>query len=246
MRFTLRALVTATLLVLLGACALLPAADEAQPTPVLPGTPVPDAGPGTGRTHVEGSGRLQSEERSVSGFNEVSLSGIGNLILVQGEQEALTIEAEDNLLPLLTSEVQSGRLRLEVRPNSRITANLPITYRLEVTSLSRLEISGTGTVEATMIDTTALAVSISGSASATLSGSAGRQDLEMSGTGRFDGSGLAGRQATVEVSGTGQVLVNVSGRLEAEVSGTAVVRYLGDPEVRSQVSGLGRVERARA
>ena len=50
---------------------------------------------------VRGSGDIETEERDVSGFDEVYLSGIGNLIVTQGEEESLVIEADDKLPSLI-------------------------------------------------------------------------------------------------------------------------------------------------
>jgi hypothetical protein len=61
---------------------------------------------------LPGSGTLKSEKRDVVGFTEVAISGEGELTLSQTGQESLTIEAEDNLLPLLTSTVAHGCLTL--------------------------------------------------------------------------------------------------------------------------------------
>ncbi len=48
---------------------------------------------------------MKTESRDVPGFTRLALGTIGELTLVQGEEESLVIEAEDNILPLITSEV---------------------------------------------------------------------------------------------------------------------------------------------
>lgn len=50
-------------------------------------------------THGTGSGNVANQIKSVQGVNQVSLDGIGTVILHQGNQESLTIEAEDNIIP---------------------------------------------------------------------------------------------------------------------------------------------------
>jgi hypothetical protein len=54
---------------------------------------------------TRGSGQLTTESRPVSGFTKVELSGTGELTIEQTGTESLTISAEDNILPRLTSEV---------------------------------------------------------------------------------------------------------------------------------------------
>lgn len=194
-------------------------------------------------TNVTGSGSVKSEERRVSAFDRVSINGIGELIIEQTGAESLTIEAEDNLLPLLVSEVEGNRLTLGVRPNSSISATRPIVYRLNVKLLREITAEGSVRVAASGLDTAQFALNTSGTVNSVLRGSAGNQSILMSGTGSFDGRNLTGSTAQVDLSGTAQALLNVSKSLDARVSGTAVVRYLGSPQLEQQVSGIGRVEK---
>ena len=84
------------------------------------------AGPGL----TQGSGHVRSESRAVQGFDQVVLTGSGELAITQGCAESLTIEAEDNILPLLRSDVSSGRLTLGGKDNASFSATQPIRYKL--------------------------------------------------------------------------------------------------------------------
>src|SRR5512140_783439 len=55
---------------------------------------------------IKGSGNVTSEDRSVSGFTSISLEGSADVQVVLGESEGLTIEAEDNILPVIETVVQ--------------------------------------------------------------------------------------------------------------------------------------------
>ncbi|HEU4867310.1 MAG TPA: head GIN domain-containing protein [Actinomycetota bacterium] len=193
--------------------------------------------------NVTGSGNLKSEERPVSGFDRVSIQGIGDLQIEQSGEESLTIEAEDNLLPLLVSEVEGGRLKLGIRPNSSISATKPIVYRLKVKTLNGIDGSGSVTIDAVGLDADRLEVGLSGTVKSVLAGRATAQIVTISGAGGFDGRALTGRTAEVEVSGTGRAVVNVSDELRARASGASSIGYLGGPEVDQQTSGVARVEK---
>ena len=41
---------------------------------------------------VRGSGDIESEEREVSGFDEIQFTGIGNLIIEQGDEEETPVD----------------------------------------------------------------------------------------------------------------------------------------------------------
>src|SRR5829696_5427346 len=105
-----------------------------------------------------GSGNVVSESRNVSGFTKIDLSGAGEVTIDQNGTEALTIEAEDNLMPKLTSEVVDGTLRLGEKSNLTINLTKPVKYQVSVKDLSGLMISGSGTVTAANITAPRLAV----------------------------------------------------------------------------------------
>lgn len=240
------AAVTAITGVLLSSCIVFTVGGEQEPperTPTSGPTETPSFGGGS--FSVTGSGRVETEEREVAGFDRIRINGAAQVFIEQAGEESLTIEAEDNLLPLLTSDIDGGRLSLGVRANTTISTTKPIIFRLKVKSVKEVQASGAGRVEATGIDVPELSVGLSGAVSSVFTGTAETQEVRISGTGKFDGRGLEGRRASVTVSGAGEAAVNAAERVTAQVSGTGVVRYLGNPEVDEQTSGLGRVEGAQ-
>src|SRR5437588_11641926 len=63
-------------------------------------------------TTIRGSGNVITTHRDVSGFSEVALLGTGTLTITQTGSEALTIEAEDNIMPKIKTEVTNNRLMI--------------------------------------------------------------------------------------------------------------------------------------
>jgi hypothetical protein len=181
-----------------------------------------------------GSGNVVSESRTVSGFTKIDLSGAGDVIIEQNGTEALTIEAEDNLMPKLTSEVVNGTLRLGEKSNLTIHLTKPVTYRVSMKDVSGLMISGSGTVTAATITAPSLAVDLSGSGKITVGGAVDQQDLAISGSGEYQAKDLQTKIASAEISG--------SDKLDAQLSGSGQLTYYGNPpEVTQEVSGSGRV-----
>jgi hypothetical protein len=189
-----------------------------------------------------GSGNVVSESRPVAGFTKIDLSGRGEVTIDQNGTEALTVEAEDNLMPKVTSEVVDGTLRLGEKSNLTLRQNTPIKYRVSVKEIAGLIISGSGTVTATKITTPHLSVDISGSGTVTLGGSVEAQELAISGSGDYQAKDLPSKTTTAEISGSGDAAVAVSDRLDVEISGSGRLTYYGNPpQVTQQVSGSGRV-----
>ncbi len=198
---------------------------------------------GAGGSVVDGSGNETSESRSVAGFAAVAFGGGGRVVVEQTGAESLTITAEDNVLPFLTSEVRAGRLMLGVRSDTSIRTTKAIVYRVTVKTLSEIELSGSGSVEATRIDADRLTIVSHGSGRLTVAGKTDRQDVTLTGSGSYRGENLDSREGTITISGSGRAIVRVSDRLDAEVSGSGSVEYIGHPVVRRNVSGSGSVRR---
>jgi phage-related protein len=164
------------------------------------------------------------------------------VIIEQNGTEALTIEAEDNLLPKLISEVVDGTLRLGEKSKLTIHLTKPVTYRVSMKDISGLMISGSGTVTAATITAPSLAVDLSGSGKITVGGTVDQQEVAISGSGEYQAKDLQTKIASVEISGSGNGAVTVSDRLDAQLSGSGQLTYFGNPpQVTQDVSGSGRV-----
>ena len=96
---------------------------------------------------VNGSGQVETETRPVSGFTGIDLAGSGEVTIEQGDAESLTIEADDNVLPELTSEVSGSMLTLDTKPGTTVRSLNPIRYRVTVKDLTALSLSGSGSVK---------------------------------------------------------------------------------------------------
>lgn len=190
-----------------------------------------------------GSGNVVSESRNVSGFTKIDLTGAGEVTIDQNGTEALTIEADDNLMPKVTSEVVDGTLRLGERSNL-ISLTKPVKYRVSVKDLTGLMISGSGTVTAAKITSSRLAVDINGSGRVTAGGTVENQDLMISGSGDYQAKDLQTKITTVKISGSGDAAVSVSDSLDIQMSGSGKLTYYGNPpQVTQQISGSGRVSK---
>lgn len=190
-----------------------------------------------------GSGRLGVEDRDVSGFDAVSVGGGARLVLTLGDREALTVEADENLLPLVESEVRNGRLDLGWRAGASISTSRGLRFDVTARQLGAIAASGGARVEATEIDAPALRVDASGGARVHAEGRANRQDVTVSGGGGFDGARLRGAAARVRASGGGWAVVDAAEELDAAADGGGWVEYAGEPRVRQETSGGGWVRR---
>jgi hypothetical protein len=211
----------------------------------------------------------KTEERAVSGFEQVILKDIGEVIITQGERESLLVEAEEDVLPRIQTDVIDGRLVIGIKGDwlNRLSVGIgqistgAIRFHLRARQVTGLEVHGAGNIRAERLDAPSLALKLSGAGSieigglssrdlrvllsgagkVELEGSAEAQEVELSGTGSYQALRLETKRGKVHVSGVGGAAVNVSDELEARISGLGGVQYKGDPRLQTSISGLGRL-----
>jgi hypothetical protein len=211
---------------------------------------------------VRGSGRLASEERQVFGFDRVHFAAVGDLRIEQGGRESLKIEAEDNILPKILTEVEDGRLVIRTERDVSISPTVPVRYTLVVRNLTELELSGSGTITSAplrsaelrvglpgsgdihleQLDAERLHSEISGSGEIELRGAVKTQEVDISGSGDYEAGDLQSDSTGVHISGSGGARVWARESLSAHISGSGNVRYYGSPRVTRSVSGSGDID----
>ncbi len=218
----------------------------------------PFIGPGE-----RGSGNVVTETREVSDFDALEIEYPAHVIVKQGNQESLKIEAEDNLLPNLKTEVRNGTLEIfykrengkHVNPTETVTITIVARDLTDVefnsageliieklkTNALEVSLNGAGNLELNEIEVSELSVSLNGAGSMNASGTADDLDLSINGFGDFKGADLHSKVARVDISGAGSATVWVDDNLNAGISGAGSVNYYGTASVDRQISGVGGV-----
>ena len=207
------------------------------------------------------AGPQTTAQRPVEGVTAVDLQTSGDLTITVGDTPGLTITAGANQMDYLTSEVDGGTLLLDSKAN--MPGSGTITYALVVPSLTSVDISGSGSasgdgvlrgdatvtlsgsgdVNLTGLQVPSVAVGLSGSGKVTLAGTADSQQIDIGGSGAYNGKDLSAGDTGIEVTGSGDASVTVSGSLQVSISGSGNVTYFGSPtQVEQSVSGSGSVK----
>jgi len=214
------------------------------------------------RPTVDGSGNAVTEDRQVGDATAVVLSGIGDLTIVPGDAPALSVTADDNILPLIETETSGRKLTLGSKSHYNLRPKTKITYTLTVPKLEKVSVSGVGNVKAekltadsltvtlsgagnmTLREVTCktLTVTLSGAGNATVAGTADKVTATISGAGDIDAAALKAGSVEVKVSGAGDATVWATDELKARVSGAGGIKYKGSPKVEQKVSGAGSIK----
>ena len=157
---------------------------------------------------IEGSGKIVTEEREISGVTKVDLQTVGNLTIELGDEESLTISADDNIMPYITSDVFNHTLEIGMKPNLSLNPSNSIEYKLVVKDLSSITLSGFGNITADDLLSEDIEIKLSGSGNLTL-GTLRSENalLRVSGFGDINVDKMVVDQPTLEITGSGDIAV---------------------------------------
>lgn len=218
---------------------------------------------GAGAPTLKGSGREASETRAVQGAHALRLESSVDVTFSIGTPEQVVLTGDDNVLPLITSDVDNGTLVIGVRGSFETHLRLRADVRLS--TLDGIEVRGSGDVTAAVAETPAFGVKIKGSGDVAISdmsaatfscriegsgdakpsGRCTTSSVEIKGSGDFLGSALACDEAVVTIAGSGDADIDASKKLDVTIRGSGDVRYAGSPALTQTIQGSGDVTQRR-
>ena len=199
---------------------------------------------------TKGNKNVVKEERTVGTFTGIEVGGAFNIFLTQNDKTSLTIEADENLMEHITTEVSNGVLEIGSR-NIRNATRLNIY--ISTPAIESLEISGAATLKTENalqaeilsidasgasrgnleISATNIEIEASGASQLKLTGYAETQKINASGASEVDAAGLETKITTAEASGASNVTVNASEKVERETSGAGSIKIIGEAKSSS-------------
>lgn len=190
---------------------------------------------------VAGSGVSKTQKRELPSFNSISTEGAFDIQIVCQKPQSLEIKGDDNILPLVSTEVSNNVLH--IRNLRGYSVSKPITLKISVPALDGLSASGAGTIEISGLKNDKFEVDASGAPTIRVSGQTNVIDIDTRGAGKIDTHKLRASRAVVDSKGVSEVEVYAAEQLDVTVSGPSHVVYEGDAIVKQTVHGPGSVEK---
>lgn len=210
---------------------------------------------------VNGNGDVQSQDREVSNFSGIKVSGAYTIYLSQNNECSLRVVADENIQKVIKTEVINDVLYIKNETSIRnakkmelyigfkylrfIKANGAISLKnekeLKFDEL-KIEINGASSAKLELL-ANKLSIDNSGASSIYLKGKANELNIDISGAGSVNALDLKVSEARVDISGVGSGKVYVEDKLRVSISGIGSVKYKGDPTVTSDVSFLGVIKK---
>ena len=203
------------------------------------------------------------EEREVQDFTMINIGGAFNVFLTQGNSHSVVVEAPEDLMDMVITEVRGKELKVYNRRNINNSGRIHVY--IEFRELKELDISGASNVEGETVikaETFELKVSgagntyldlevdrlttdVSGAGNVELNGKAGSHNVKISGAGNFVAYGFKCDKLSIEANGAAHAKVYAVNEIEAYAKGASSITYKGNPEkVMVNSSGAGDIQQA--
>ena len=217
-----------------------------------------------GGKRVKGNGNMETEQRSVSSFDGVVSRGSFDITVISGDVHSVKIEADENLLQYIETDIDGGNLEigtrqgynLRPRRDIRVTVTAPHFNELsshgsgsikgetaiKATEHAKLHLSGSGNIDVN-INAPSVDAEIAGSGNISVAGTAKRFSSTIHGSGDIRAGQMQSEEGKVEIAGSGNVEVFASNKLDIRIMGSGGVKYRGDAQVNTNIAGSGSVSK---
>lgn len=211
---------------------------------------------------VVGNGNLESETRNISRATKIKVLGSMEVILDSGAT-AVRVEADENLLPYIITDVDNNWLELRMKNN--ISYNTKNTMRVYITTptITHLKLSGSGNVSSEKkfwskqpihfdiagsgdidinVNTPKVDADIAGSGNLNITGETRDVDVSIAGSGNYKGIDLKAENANIKIAGSGDAMVFADVKMNARIMGSGNVKYRGNATIDQKILGSGVVK----
>ncbi len=210
----------------------------------------------------------KSEDRKLSAFTEITLKISGNVHLSQGNNQSVSIKADQSTLDKLITEVKDRKLVIRFKTESFFSSSWkpgPIEIFITIPQIDKLSVlgsgsiiakdlieshildltlSGSGDINLADIKTVKISTLLSGSGNITLTGKQTASEFKviLSGSGNVKATDFNANDVNIKVLGSGNCWVTANKNLTARIAGSGNIFYHGNPAIDKNTTGSGQVK----
>ena len=194
-----------------------------------------------GNAQVKGNGNLVSEMRKLSNFKAIEITiGYDKILMNCGQEPSIHISGDENILPLITTRISKGILRIESDSTFKTKADSEII--INVKSLKEFTLDGVGETVIQNVNSEKFTCNINGVGSCELKGKVESFYVSVNGVGSVNAKQLIADDVVANLNGVGSVKLYAKNSLNASVNGIGGLTYFGNPtELILNDSGIGGI-----
>ncbi len=219
------------------------------------------------RDCVTGAGEVQNEDRLLQTFTAIELNCGADIIIRHksaDEKNNVIVQAQPNLLPLITTKISGNALEIDIEGCTKTTK--PIVIFVNIDKLDKIINDGSGNIRCdeelvseafeivnngsgnvtVQLRTNDLEVHLNGSGVIQVSGNANKVDIDHNGSGSIEALSLEANEGEVNLNGSGTVTVFATKEMNLELNGSGSIYYGGKPEkLNTKKNGSGEIHEAQ-
>ncbi len=211
---------------------------------------------------IRGNHQVVTKTKEVGDFNGIAITGSYEVILQKGKEGKLQITADENLLPIIETYVKGRKLYIRTNKKFDIKKYTHLQVIVPVEDIDKISITGSGSVNSDSpwpfediklsitgsgkidldLKSDQVKASVTGSGGIYLQGTAQEASFSVTGSGSVYAQNLKADEAKARITGSGQIKLRAISQLDANVTGSGDIIYLGTPEhIKSKVLGSGSI-----
>ena len=201
---------------------------------------------------ITGSGVPKDEKRVLAPFTKVEVSAMFEATVASGPDRSVSLQVDDNLLPLIRTRVVDGRLTIDFIDGTIIVTSRPQKVAIVAPDLVeiiargaakvladgvtgesfRVKSEAASSIELKRLDVRSLDVEASGAGRVTLQGRGKALTLDASGSSKLRAMDATFEAADVMISGASRCELGVTGSIAGEINGASSLDVVGSPPNR--------------
>lgn len=211
---------------------------------------------------IKGNGNVITEKRTTSDYDAIAVGGSFDVVLVKGTEGNITLKGEENIIPLIETEISGGTLKINYKKNTNVRTTRRMVVTVTVTEIESIALGGSGNITSkTDLKSDDFSVSLGGSGNIELDIDADETNVNIGGSGNIDlkgttnnlkcaiaGSGsiraydLTTSEINATIAGSGSVKATVKNKIKANLIGSGSLYYKGNPKhIDSKSIGSGSI-----
>jgi len=211
---------------------------------------------------IKGNGNWKTSEITDSVFDRIISGGSAEITFHASEEFRVVVTIDENLEEFVEIFTKNNVLNIRTKNGHNISPT-KFTVDLYCPVITGVTISGSGsfrnidtiivsTFESNLtgsgkiegnVECDNYSAEITGSGKISIYGIVEDTHISITGSGDFHGNELKTRNATITITGSGNVNICVSDYIKARITGSGNINYGGDPKVDTSVSGSGHIRK---
>ena len=211
---------------------------------------------------IKGNGHVVTQTREISDFKKIKVSTGMEVTLVQSDRELVTVEADENLLDVIRTELKRDELNIfseeRIRKYKKLHITVEFKHLEELRTSSGAQVKSDGMIQVKSLKTSAssgsqqsLSINVrsfdakaSSGAHIRVQGKTDDADFDASSGSHIKAGGVIAENCNAEVSSGAHVYIEVTNSFDGKASSGGHIYYNGNPKsVNIKTSSGGNIKK---